>query len=99
MPIRYTLQQVKDKLKEKDLLMGLVLGDGSIYKDKRYNSYELYIGHGEKQKDYLEWKLNILNNSGVFENKIKEKSKIIKSYITQCKSMEEKFNFLTEYYN
>ena len=80
------------KEKEKDLLMGLILGDGSIYKDRRCNSYELYIGHGEKQRDYLEWKLNILNNSGIFKNKIKEKSKIVKLkgkeflqfYFTKC---------------
>lgn len=43
-----------------------------LYIKINVNSYELYIGHGEKQKDYLEWKLNILNNSNIFKNKIKK---------------------------
>ena len=33
------------KKKNKDLLFGIILGDGSIYKAN--NSYEIYIGHGE----------------------------------------------------
>lgn len=61
--------------KNKDLLLGIILGDGSIYKVN--NSYEIYIGHGKSQKDYLEWKVKLLNNSNVFEKPLQIKSKLI----------------------
>ena len=41
--------------KENDLLYSIVLGDGCI--SKLNNVYSIYVGHGEKQKDYCEWKM------------------------------------------
>lgn len=61
------------KRKEKDLLISLILGDGSILKYN--NSYNIYIGHGESQKDYLQWKTNLINN--MFEYNLKIKSKLV----------------------
>lgn len=64
------------KIKEKDLLIGLILGDGSLYKSG--DTYSIYIGHGESQKDYLEWKLSLLKDLKIFdENVLKLKSKKI----------------------
>lgn len=63
------------KKKDKDLLFGLILGDGSIYKTEY--SYEIYFGHGEKQKDYLDWKVNILNSSKIFNTPLQIKTKLI----------------------
>lgn len=61
------------KIKEIDLLLGVILGDGCIY--KLGNSYNLYIGHGENQKDYLQWKINLLNKC-IFNNTLYMKSKM-----------------------
>ena len=55
------------KEKEKDLLMSVILGDGSVYYNKNSNNYSIYIGHGEKQKDYLEWKTNIINEKKIYK--------------------------------
>lgn len=63
------------KKKNKDLLFGIILGDGSIYKAN--NSYEIYIGHGEAQIDYLEWKVKLLNDSNIFEKPLQIKTKLI----------------------
>lgn len=63
------------KKEEKDLLISLILGDGSIYKTG--TSYEIFIGHGEKQKDYLKWKINLLNQAKIFNNPVIVRSKLI----------------------
>ena len=63
------------KEKQNDLLSSVILGDGCIYKTG--GSYSLYIGHGGNQKDYLQWKIDLLNDSGLFDNTLKMKSKII----------------------
>lgn len=64
-------------LKEKDidLLFSVVIGDGHVCKVSE-NSYRIEIGHGEKQLDYLEWKMNLLNNSSIGNNSIKIHSQI-----------------------
>ncbi len=54
---------------EKDLLYSLALGDGCIYATKDRSRYSLSIGHGPKQKDYCEWKMNLLNDSNIFPKK------------------------------
>ena len=64
------------KKKEKDLLLSLILGDGSIYKIN--TSYSIEIGHGEKQLDYLKWKINLLNNNHIFKTPMVIHSKLIK---------------------
>lgn len=58
--------------KEKSILIALVLGDGTLfhYKHHRYNSYHsgIRITHSSKQKGYLEYKKQILEN--IFKCKI-----------------------------
>lgn len=61
------------KNKEKDLLASLIIGDGSILKCN--NSYTLFVGHGLYQKDYCQWKLDLLNQSGIFDNEVKMHTK------------------------
>lgn len=66
---------MKLKEKELDLLIGLIIGDGSIYKSQ--NSYCFEMGHGKSQKDYCEWKMNILNESKIFKTKVHMKTRLI----------------------
>lgn len=51
--------------KQNDLIYSLALGDGCLYAPKDKSRYYLSVGHGPKQKDYCEWKMNLLNNSGI----------------------------------
>src|SRR5271157_5037163 len=41
-------------------IVGMILGDGSIKQQKGCTSVSLSIVHSSKQKEYLEWKRNIL---------------------------------------
>jgi len=49
--------------KQRELIFGTLLGDGCIAPHGRKNkSHRLYIGHCEKQKDFVFWKKEILGN-------------------------------------
>ena len=85
------------KNSEKDLLVSLIIGDGCIKKDKNFNSYYIYIGHGENQKDYCEWKLDLLNNSHIFDNEIKIKSKLCGKDKKYLQYYFKKTNFCLKY--
>src|SRR5574343_1966152 len=45
---------------EKALILGSLLGDGSIYKANRCKFNNFKVSHSEKQKAYLDFKVNIL---------------------------------------
>lgn len=45
-----------------NILLGTLLGDGSIYKDK--GTYRVDISHGEAQKAYLLWKAAAIGHTG-----------------------------------
>lgn len=46
---------------QRNLLLALALGDGHITKPKKYShNPQLRIEHAEQQKEYLEWKINLL---------------------------------------
>lgn len=60
------------KNKDKDLLASLIIGDGCVFKG---TSYYLFVGHGAKQKDYCQWKLDLLNSSGIFDGDIEMHTK------------------------
>lgn len=47
---------------QKDVLIGTLLGDGSLYSDGWSENYRLQIVQGDKQKDYLFWKFNVFSN-------------------------------------
>ena len=85
------------KNKEKELIISMIIGDGNISKigEKRYR---LFVGHGEKQKDYCEWKMNLLNNACLFDNKLKMHTKLAgkdKNYIQYFFSKE---NIVMKYF-
>jgi hypothetical protein len=46
--------------KELSLLIGTILGDGHLTKNKLNGESSLYIGHSVKQKEYIKYKYNIL---------------------------------------
>lgn len=50
----------------RNLLIGMLLGDGTIS-----NNYVYKLAHAESQKDYLEWKIKQLNDSGIRNNGVK----------------------------
>ena len=50
----------------RNLLIGLLLGDGTIC-----NNNVFKLSHCEEQKDYLEWKIKQLNNCGLRNNGLK----------------------------
>lgn len=50
----------------RNLLIGMLLGDGTIS-----NNYVFKIAHCEQQKDYLEWKIKQLKDLGIRNNGIK----------------------------
>lgn len=64
--------KTKINKKSRNLLIGLLLGDGTIS-----NNYVFKLSHYEQQRDYLEWKIKLLSDNGIKTNGIKE-------YISTC---------------
>lgn len=58
--------------KQKSLLIGLLIGDGTIT-----NHPDFKLSHGEYQKEYLEWKLDLLKQNNI-------KCSPLKSYVSTC---------------
>lgn len=58
--------KTKINKESRNLLIGLLLGDGTIS-----NNNVFKIAHCEAQKDYLEWKVQQLKNCGIRNNGIK----------------------------
>lgn len=56
----------------RNLLIGMLLGDGTIS-----NNYVFKIAHAESQKDYLEWKIKQLNDCGIRNNGMKSYIKTV----------------------
>lgn len=59
--------KTKFNKKSRNLLIALLLGDGTIS-----NNNVFKLSHGENQKEYLEWKIKILNEFGIKNNGLKE---------------------------
>lgn len=66
--LKHTFIVMKSKITKtsRNLLIGLLLGDGTIS-----NNYVFKLAHCEAQKDYLEWKINLLKEAGIRNNGIK----------------------------
>lgn len=64
--------KTKINKESRNLLIGLLLGDGTIS-----NNYVFKIAHCEQQRDYLEWKVKLLENNGIKTNGVKE-------YVSTC---------------
>lgn len=58
--------------KSRNLILAMLLGDGTIS-----NNNVFKLSHGYKQKEYLEWKINLLNENGIKNNGLKE-------YVSTC---------------
>lgn len=58
--------KTKFNKKSRNLLIALLLGDGTIS-----NNFVFKIAHAESQKDYLEWKIKQLNDNGIRNNGVK----------------------------
>lgn len=57
---------------QKSLLIALLIGDGTIS-----NNYVFKLSHSTLQREYLEWKVGLLNKYGIKSNGVKE-------YISKC---------------
>lgn len=57
---------------QKRLLIALLIGDGTIS-----SNYVFKLAHSVEQREYLEWKVSLLNKLGIKNNGIKE-------YISSC---------------
>lgn len=78
-PIRPSTQTIYKELKttefshsQKSLLIGSILGDGSLTQGKDCKNARFVERHGEKQKEYLIWKRNMLKpftKSKIYEAK------------------------------
>lgn len=56
----------KLNLNQKQLLIALLIGDGTIS-----SNYVFKLSHGEEQKKYLEWKIQLLNKLNIKNNGLK----------------------------
>lgn len=59
--------KTKTDKKSRNLLIALLLGDGTIS-----SNYVFKLSHSYKQKDYLLWKISLLNKYGIKNNGLKE---------------------------
>lgn len=57
---------------QKSLLIALLIGDGTIS-----SNYVFKLSHSTLQREYLEWKIKLLNRFGIKNNGIKE-------YVSKC---------------
>lgn len=58
--------KTKFNKESRNLLIAMLLGDGTIS-----NNFVYKLAHSESQKDYLQWKIKLLNNHGIKNNGIK----------------------------
>lgn len=56
----------KQNKDSRNLMIAMLLGDGTIS-----NNYSFKLAHGEAQKEYLQWKINLLNKAGIRNNGLK----------------------------
>ena len=52
---------------QKSILIALLIGDGTIS-----SNYVFKLSHSTHQREFLEWKINLLNTLGIKNNGIKE---------------------------
>lgn len=60
------MNKTKFNRESRNLLIGMLIGDGTIS-----NNFVFKIAHAETQKDYIEWKVDKLNEFGVRNNGVK----------------------------
>ena len=57
----------KQNKDSRNLMIAMLLGDGTIS-----NNYVFKLSHGYAQKEYLQWKINLLKEHGIKNNGLKE---------------------------
>ena len=65
--MKYTVKSKFDK-RSKSLILGLLIGDGTICKHN--NSCQMKLHHGRGMKEYIEWKVKLLDEYGIKHGKI-----------------------------
>jgi hypothetical protein len=58
--------KTKTNRQSRNLIIALLLGDGTIC-----NNNVFKLSHGHKQKEYLEWKIKLMNANGIRNNGLK----------------------------
>lgn len=88
---KYPIIPLEKEENLKQFIRGSLLGDGSIPKlSKGSKNYRLTFGHSEKQKEYLEWKHNFLENY-LMSGKIQKVVSISNRYLSgSCTSFHFK---------
>ena len=81
---------------QKEVLIGTVLGDGSLKRSRSGKSACLQICHSIKSKDYVEWKRQIFANWVFCEPKYHESNKAL---IFRTLSHPEIFKFVENFYD
>jgi len=71
---------------QKQILVGMLLGDGCLYRDGKNSLYKLSFGHCKKQKQYFHWKISMLDPfvNAWRENIDKRKNSIMLQTATIC---------------
>ena len=88
---------VKVKQENMDIIYGLIIGDGSLYKSKRGNAL-LDIAHCKEQKEYLEYKAKLLKEISNIDVTIKEKPPTKNSNFLKYRFLTPKNKFWTILY-
>lgn len=73
--------------RQKDILIGMLLGDGCLEKNGR--NVRLRIEHGLRQKDYLDWKYR------EFQNLATDKPRIVQSFHVKTRKNYSRWHFST----
>lgn len=55
-----TLRQIPITDIQKQFIVGTLLGDGCLYQDNKRSNYKLSFGQCDKQKEYFDWKIDIM---------------------------------------
>lgn len=63
------IKKTKFNKESRNLLIGMIIGDGTIMKSKY--SYSMKLQHGRFQKEYLEWKMKMLDLYGIPHSELK----------------------------
>lgn len=98
------LRKVSLSSNQRSVVLGSLLGDGSLIKQRKSKNARLQIGHCTKQLDYLKWKKSLLNP---FVNKITLAENPGKKIISGKESYSTGYYFIntiahpdiTEYFN
>lgn len=80
-----------------EFLIGTILGDGCIEKlGKNYKNYRWSCSHGEKQKNYLQWKVNFLVKHDLHTSSITKYTNNSPRYLKPCTTYttRSKTNFI-----